>query len=98
MTWVFYFFDCLKVTLATFATYVLSDPEARLDANKAFVTLSLFNILQFPISFIPEMISFTAQVLLISFKVLLFSFVFSEKGEWWFVICFKKSAVLKFMT
>ncbi|PVD37039.1 hypothetical protein C0Q70_04032 [Pomacea canaliculata] len=51
------------VTLATFATYVLSDPEARLDANKAFVTLSLFNILQFPISFIPEMISFTAQAL-----------------------------------
>ncbi|KAK7093989.1 hypothetical protein V1264_007667 [Littorina saxatilis] len=49
------------VTLATFATYVLSDPEARLDAKKAFVTLSLFNILQFPIAFVPEMISFTAQ-------------------------------------
>ncbi|KAK7486144.1 hypothetical protein BaRGS_00022610, partial [Batillaria attramentaria] len=49
------------VTLATFATYVLSDPDARLDANKAFVTLSLFNILQFPIAFVPEAISFTAQ-------------------------------------
>ncbi|XP_076451201.1 multidrug resistance-associated protein 1-like [Babylonia areolata] len=49
------------VTLTTFATYVLKDDDARLDANKAFVTLSLFNILQFPIAFIPEMISFTAK-------------------------------------
>ena len=53
----------MQVTLATFATYVLTDSNARLDAGKAFVTLSLFNILQFPIAFVPEMISFTAQVI-----------------------------------
>ncbi|XP_048238817.1 multidrug resistance-associated protein 1-like [Haliotis rufescens] len=48
------------VTLATFSAYVLTS-NVHLDAGTAFVTLSLFNILQFPINFIPEMISNTAQ-------------------------------------
>lgn len=50
-----------QVTLATFSAYVLTS-DVHLDAGTAFVTLSLFNILQFPINFIPEMISNTAQV------------------------------------
>ena len=40
----------------TFATYVLSDPANILDSEKAFVSLSLFNILRFPLSMLPMMI------------------------------------------
>ncbi|KAH9495893.1 Multidrug resistance-associated protein 1 [Bulinus truncatus] len=49
------------VCLASFATYLAVNPTSPLTADMAFVTLALFNILQFPISFIPEMISFTTQ-------------------------------------
>ncbi|GFO14038.1 canalicular multispecific organic anion transporter 1 [Plakobranchus ocellatus] len=49
------------VCLVSFATYVVIYPGEVLTADMAFVTLSLFNILQFPISFIPEMVSFTSQ-------------------------------------
>ncbi|RUS86781.1 hypothetical protein EGW08_005441, partial [Elysia chlorotica] len=50
------------VCLVSFTTYVILYPEQVLTADMAFVTLALFNILQFPISFIPEMVSFTSQV------------------------------------
>ncbi|XP_070201853.1 multidrug resistance-associated protein 1-like [Littorina saxatilis] len=49
------------VTLATFATYVLASESHYLDAQKAFVSLSLFNILRFPINLLPMIISFLAQ-------------------------------------
>ncbi|GFR66664.1 multidrug resistance-associated protein 1 [Elysia marginata] len=49
------------VCLVSFATYVIIYPAEVLTADMAFVTLALFNILQFPISFIPEMVSFTSQ-------------------------------------
>ena len=51
---------CLQVTLACFATYTLSGGV--LDANKAFVSLSLFNILRFPITLLPMMISYLVTV------------------------------------
>jgi len=44
------------VSLVTFAAYVLSDSENVLDSEKAFVSLSLFNILRFPLSMLPMMI------------------------------------------
>ena len=44
------------VSLVTFATYVLSDPANVLDSEKAFVSLSLFNILNFPLSMLPMML------------------------------------------
>ena len=52
-----------QVALATFATFVLvnkdsSNPNDRLTADKAFVALSLFNILRFPLSMLPMLISF----------------------------------------
>ena len=50
----------LQVALATFTTYVLvnlNDPNERLTAEKAFVALSLFNILRFPVSMLPNVIS-----------------------------------------
>ena len=48
--------DFLKVSLATFGTFVLTSNES-LTAERAFVALSLFNILQFPISLLPFVIS-----------------------------------------
>lgn len=49
------------VTLATFATYILASDEHYLDAGKAFVSLSLFNILRFPINLLPMMVSYIVQ-------------------------------------
>ncbi|XP_071965517.1 multidrug resistance-associated protein 1-like [Antedon mediterranea] len=45
------------VSLSTFAVYVLIDDTHILDANKAFVSLSLFNILRFPLVMFPNVIS-----------------------------------------
>ncbi|CAK9296811.1 unnamed protein product [Gordionus sp. m RMFG-2023] len=49
------------VSCATFATYVLSNPEHILDAEKAFVSLALFNLLHFPLSMFPIIITFTIE-------------------------------------
>ena len=46
----------------TFATYVLTGEDHFLTADKAFVSLSLFNLLRMPLSFLPIMIVFTVQV------------------------------------
>ncbi|XP_014276421.1 multidrug resistance-associated protein 1 isoform X1 [Halyomorpha halys] len=49
------------VSLVTFTTYVLIDENNVLDSSKAFVSLSLFNILRFPLSMLPMMISNAIQ-------------------------------------
>ncbi|XP_034253299.1 multidrug resistance-associated protein 1-like isoform X3 [Thrips palmi] len=49
------------VSLVSFATYVLLDEKNILDSEKAFVSLSLFNILRFPLSMLPMMISNLVQ-------------------------------------
>uniref|UniRef100_A0A8C3M273 Canalicular multispecific organic anion transporter 2 n=1 Tax=Chrysolophus pictus TaxID=9089 RepID=A0A8C3M273_CHRPC len=49
------------VALTTFAVYVLVDEKNTLDAEKAFVSLSLFNILKFPLTMLPQVISNIAQ-------------------------------------
>ncbi|CAG2053139.1 unnamed protein product [Timema podura] len=49
------------VSLVTFATFVLSDTNNVLDAKTAFVSLSLFNILRFPLSMLPMLISNMVQ-------------------------------------
>lgn len=51
-----------QVALSTFATYVLVDENNVLDATKAFVSLSLFNILRFPLSMLPMLITNLIQV------------------------------------
>ena len=51
-----------QVALGSFAAYVLSSPENVLDANKAFVSLALFNIMNFPLSMLPVMLAYTVQV------------------------------------
>ncbi|XP_072263111.1 ATP-binding cassette sub-family C member 3-like [Pyxicephalus adspersus] len=49
------------VALTTFAVYVTVDETNILDAEKAFVSLSLFNILRFPLNMLPQVISNIAQ-------------------------------------
>ena len=51
-----------QVSLTTFAVYVLSSRDNILDAEKAFVSLSLFNILRFPLTMLPMMIANIVQV------------------------------------
>ncbi|NXY52739.1 MRP1 protein, partial [Callaeas wilsoni] len=45
------------VALSTFAVYVTIDENNILDAQKAFVSLALFNILRFPMNMLPMVIS-----------------------------------------
>ncbi|KAK3559875.1 hypothetical protein QTP86_026191, partial [Hemibagrus guttatus] len=49
------------VSLTTFAVYVNVDKSNILDAEKAFVSLSLFNILRFPLNMLPQVISSVMQ-------------------------------------
>ncbi|XP_047234005.1 ATP-binding cassette sub-family C member 3 isoform X2 [Girardinichthys multiradiatus] len=49
------------VALTTFAVYVTVDENNVLDAEKAFVSLSLFNILRFPLNMLPQVISGLVQ-------------------------------------
>ncbi|KAK1344840.1 hypothetical protein QTO34_013544 [Cnephaeus nilssonii] len=50
-----------KVALCTFAVYVTIDKNNILDAQKAFVSLALFNILRFPLNILPMVISSIVQ-------------------------------------
>uniref|UniRef100_A0A8C0H658 Multidrug resistance-associated protein 1 n=1 Tax=Chelonoidis abingdonii TaxID=106734 RepID=A0A8C0H658_CHEAB len=50
-----------SVALSTFAVYVLVDKNNVLDAQKAFVSLALFNILRFPLNILPMVISSMVQ-------------------------------------
>lgn len=50
------------MALSTFAVYVLVDETHILDAQKAFVSLALFNILRFPLNMLPMVISSMVQV------------------------------------
>jgi hypothetical protein len=50
------------VALSSFATYVLVDENNVLDAKTAFTSLALFNILRFPLSMLPMLISNMVQV------------------------------------
>lgn len=53
---------CSQVTLISFTTYVLMDPNNKLDAEKAFVSLALFNLLRFPMSVFPMLVVAFVQV------------------------------------
>lgn len=49
------------VSVATFAVYVAVDPSNVLNAEKAFTSISLFNILRFPLAMLPMLISSMVQ-------------------------------------
>ncbi|CAF4290926.1 unnamed protein product, partial [Adineta steineri] len=50
-------FAPILVCIVTFATYVLSSDENVLTAQKAFVSLALFNLLRFPLVVFPSIIT-----------------------------------------
>ncbi|XP_043568891.1 canalicular multispecific organic anion transporter 1 isoform X1 [Chiloscyllium plagiosum] len=49
------------VTLTSFGVYLTVDPKNILDAEKAFTSISLFNILRFPLMMLPMVISSMVQ-------------------------------------
>ncbi|KAM7072953.1 ATP-binding cassette sub-family C member 2 isoform 2-T2 [Molossus nigricans] len=49
------------VSVVTFSVYVLVDSNNILDAKKAFTSITLFNILRFPLSMLPMLISSMLQ-------------------------------------
>lgn len=51
-----------QVSLVTFAVYVSVSPDNVLTPGKAFTSISLFNILRFPLSMLPMLISAMVQV------------------------------------
>ncbi|XP_053475532.1 canalicular multispecific organic anion transporter 1 [Ictalurus furcatus] len=51
------------VSLATFAVFVSVSPDNILDAQKAFTSISLFNILRFPLAMLPMLISSIVQTI-----------------------------------
>lgn len=51
-----------QVSLVTFAVYVSVSPNNILTAQKAFTSISLFNILRFPLSMLPMLIGAMVQV------------------------------------
>ena len=53
---------CLQVAIASFTTYILVNSNNVLDAQKAFVSLSIFNILRRPLAFFPQLITSTMMV------------------------------------
>uniref|UniRef100_A0AAY4BRS6 Multidrug resistance-associated protein 1 n=1 Tax=Denticeps clupeoides TaxID=299321 RepID=A0AAY4BRS6_9TELE len=59
------------VALSTFAVYVMVDEKNVLDAQKAFVSLALFNILRFPLNMLPMVISSMASVSMKRLRVFL---------------------------
>ncbi|KAL2082928.1 hypothetical protein ACEWY4_020701 [Coilia grayii] len=50
------------VSLATFAVFVSVSPNNILDAEKAFTSISLFNILRFPLAMLPMLIGAMVQI------------------------------------
>ncbi|CAL8093847.1 unnamed protein product [Calicophoron daubneyi] len=51
----------LLIALVSFGTYVLTGTDHILDAQKAFVSLTLFNIMAFPLVTLPELVAGLAQ-------------------------------------
>lgn len=51
-----------QVALSTFSVYVMTNETNILDAEKAFVSLALFNILRFPLNMLPMVISNIVEV------------------------------------
>ncbi|XP_076819731.1 multidrug resistance-associated protein 1-like isoform X1 [Clavelina lepadiformis] len=54
-------FAPFMVSLVTFAVYLLSDPSHSLDAQKIFVSISLFDLVQFPLLNLPFTVSAVVQ-------------------------------------
>jgi len=51
-----------QVALLCFMTFVLSSPHNVLDAQTAFVSMALINLMGMPLAILPAAIMFTVQV------------------------------------
>lgn len=51
-----------QVSLVTFAVFVGVSKDNLLTAEKAFTSISLFNILRFPLAMLPQLIAAMVQV------------------------------------
>lgn len=51
-----------QVSVITFSVYTLVDSNNILDAQKAFTSITVFNILRFPLSMLPMVITSMLQV------------------------------------
>lgn len=56
------FWGGVQVSLATFAVFVAVSSDNMLTAEKAFTSISLFNILRNPLSMLPMLIASIVQV------------------------------------
>ena len=73
-----------QVALLCFTTYVLADPDSNiLDAQTAFVSMSLINLLNFPLTILPISIMFLVQVItdcVLNLCIILERFVTKKNG------------------
>lgn len=69
-----------QVSLMSFGCFVLVNDKEVLDSTRAFVALSLFNILRFPLSMLPNVISNLVQVSW-CFGTFAIGIVFTMAGE-----------------
>ena len=61
---VFWHCSSTMVSLATFAVYILSSTDNMLDAQKIFVSMALFHMLQHPIGRMPHLVASLSMVIL----------------------------------
>ncbi|KER28839.1 hypothetical protein T265_13503, partial [Opisthorchis viverrini] len=54
----------ILISLATFGAYVLSSADHVLDARQVFVSLSLFNIMAFPLAMLPNLVAVVVQAVI----------------------------------
>jgi hypothetical protein len=66
----------VKVGITTFAAYVLSSTDNILTADKAFVSLALFNLLRNPLNAFPNVISSLTEVNQNTLAWYIFQFLF----------------------
>lgn len=59
--------------MSTFAVYVLSSPKHILTSQKAFVSLTLFGLMNGSLTMLPGVIAYVVQVRSRSFNVPMFS-------------------------
>ncbi|XP_047481887.1 multidrug resistance-associated protein 1-like isoform X2 [Penaeus chinensis] len=78
------------VALASFATYLLASPDNVLDAKKAFVSISLFDIMRLPIVMLPTSISQLIQAMVALKRVQ--NFISAEEVEPTAVSCDRSEA------
>ncbi|KAG1691094.1 Multidrug resistance-associated protein 1 [Nymphon striatum] len=69
-------FSFLQVAIGSFATFIFSSEENILTPNIAFVSLSLFSIMRFPLAMLPQLFSFLIQDLFVNLNVSRYAYIY----------------------